>query len=162
MGNLLAIKISVDEFFALRWFLTKITPCEVVSFSLMVIGREDCRNVEAIAASSRGLGIKEVCVFDGVFFFSLFCSFLLYILTTLAVGDLKDHCGYMGEEQMCECLCNFHIFLSTVQFQDGSVRHTKNTKVHLKKFIHILSLTLQHFLFPNTIKNYLIFYTISL
>ena len=31
--------------------------------------------------------------------------------------------------------------------------------VHLKKFIYILSLTLQHFLFPNTIKNCLIFYT---
>ena len=36
---------------------------------------------------------------------------------------------------MCECLCNFHIFLSTVQFWDGSVRDTKNNKAHLKKFI---------------------------
>ena len=44
------------------------------------------------------------------------CSFLLYILSALALGDLKDHCCYLGEEQMCECLCNFHIFLSTVQF----------------------------------------------
>ena len=64
----------------------------------MVISRGDCRNVEAIAASSWGLGIKEVCVFDGVCFFSLACSFLLYILSTLALGDLKDHCCCVGEK----------------------------------------------------------------
>ena len=41
----------------------------------MAIGREDCRNVEAIAASSWGLGIKEVCAFDWVFFFLLLVLF---------------------------------------------------------------------------------------
>ena len=46
----------------------------------MVIGREDCRNVEAIAASSWGLGIKEVCAFDWVFLFCcLFFSFVYFV-----------------------------------------------------------------------------------
>ena len=46
----------------------------------MLIGREDCRNVEAIAAFSWGLGIKEVCAFDWVFFFyCLFFSFVYFV-----------------------------------------------------------------------------------
>ena len=58
MGKLLAIKISVDEikisvdYLCLQMVFDQIKPCEVVSLSLMVISREDCRNVETIAASS--------------------------------------------------------------------------------------------------------------
>ena len=42
MGYILAIEISGDEIkFALKWFWSKITLCEVVSLSMTVIGRED-------------------------------------------------------------------------------------------------------------------------
>ena len=61
-----------------------------------------------------------------------------------------------GEGGWCYCLCNFHM-LSTVHIWDRSVWQTKNTKVHLKKFIYTLSLALQPFLFPNNIKNMYIF-----
>ena len=77
------IEISEDEIkFALKWFWSKITTCEVVSLSLTVIGREDCRKIGAIAVSSSwGLGIKEVCVFGREV-----CSFLLQFLSILALS----------------------------------------------------------------------------
>ena len=54
MGYIFAlIEISGDEIkFALKWFWSKITICEVVSLSLTVIGRENCRKIGAIAVSS--------------------------------------------------------------------------------------------------------------
>ena len=72
------------NYISLKWFFSKITLREVLPLSLKVIGREDSRNIEAIAASSRGLGIKEVCVFDGEIFFFI-CSFLVYFLSTSAL-----------------------------------------------------------------------------
>ena len=85
MGYIFAIiEISGDEIkFALKWFWSKITTCEVVSLSLTVIGREDCRKIGAIGVSSSswGLGIKEVCVFGREV-----CSFLLQFLSILALS----------------------------------------------------------------------------
>ena len=51
--TIVIIEISGDEIkFVLKWFWSKITICEVVSLSLTVIGREDCRKIGGIAVSS--------------------------------------------------------------------------------------------------------------
>ena len=93
------IELSGDEIkFALKWFWSKIITCEVVSLSLTVIGREDCRKIGAIAVSSSGLGKRSLCFCGEVcsFFLIFFHFSSQHILTvTLFVWGEGGWCSFL-------------------------------------------------------------------
>lgn len=102
-----------------------------VSLSLMLIGREDCRKIDVIAASSFSssysvLGLREVCFIsrEVLFFFPLLflVRFLFMFCLPYLSGYLKSHPSCAGEKPRGtrSVLIPLQFFLFSAQFSHGT------------------------------------------